>query len=91
MKNSEIRVTDDMVLLEQMISDLNKCDDLYKPTNYWAHYEKQFLPELRKKELKDFRRRKDSILSSFGATDLSIQGKIKLKRSFKGVGSWKDI
>lgn len=86
MKNSEIQVTNDMALLAQMMSDLNKCDDLYKPTNYWAHYEKHFLPELRKKGLKDFRRRKDSILSSFGSTDLLIRGKIKFKVSFNGVG-----
>ncbi|MBN2190530.1 MAG: putative sugar O-methyltransferase [Candidatus Aureabacteria bacterium] len=54
-----------------MLEDTAHSPDIYKPTNYWAVYEKKFLPELRKLGLRDFRSRRDSVLSSFGATDLA--------------------
>lgn len=64
------QVNDDSELLELMMEDTRSAPDLYKPTNYWLNYEKRFLPELRSLGLRDFRRRKNSILYSFGATDL---------------------
>jgi len=63
-------VKDDPELLELMMKDRNSVSDLYQPTNHWLHHEKIFLPELRTLGLHDFRRRENSILSSFGATDL---------------------
>jgi len=69
MKNPK-QVKDDPELLELMIKDRNSVSDLYKATNHWEHHERYFLPELRKLGLHDFRRRKESILSSCGATDL---------------------
>jgi putative sugar O-methyltransferase len=65
------QVQDDPDLLDLMMADLNHASDLYKPTNYWKVYENTFLPELRRLGLHDFRRRSRSVLSSFGATDLS--------------------
>lgn len=64
------QLKDDPELLKIMLKDINTGSDLYKPTNYWINYEKIFLPELQSLGLKDFRRRKNSVLSSFGATDL---------------------
>ena len=64
------QVVDDPQLLELMMDDIKKAPRVYQPTNYWAVYEKHFLPELFEQGLTDFRRRRNSILSSFGATDL---------------------
>jgi len=64
------QVKDDPELLELMMQDLKSASGLYKPTNFWSVYEKKFLPELGSLGLRNFRRRKDSILSSFAATDL---------------------
>lgn len=79
------QVVDDMALLNEMMSDIRSCDPLFQPTNYWAFYEKKFLPELESKGLRDFRSRKDSILSSFGASDFLPSPKLRLKRSFRGA------
>jgi len=65
------QVVDQIESLNIMIEDMQNVSHLYRPTNYWAYYEKQFLPELLEFGLKDFRKRKNSVLSSFGATDLS--------------------
>jgi len=69
-KGKSEQLRDDPQLLELMLQDTRSAPDLYKPTNYWLNYEKIFLPELRSYGLKNFRRRKDSVLSTFGATDL---------------------
>ena len=68
----EKQVIDEPQLLKLMLEDTTNAPDIYKPTNYWNVYKKKFLPELQKLGLHDFRRRKNSILSSFGATDLSL-------------------
>jgi len=65
------QVPDDPELLTLMLEDTRRASDIYKPTNYWAVYEKQFFPELQQQGLHNFRRRKFSILSRFGATDLA--------------------
>ncbi len=67
---SVVQVQDKIDLLYQMMDDMEKADECYNPTNYWAFYERKFIPELEKKGLKDFRRRKKSVLQSFGAIDL---------------------
>jgi len=66
----ETQVKDDPELLELMLNDTKSASNLYKPTNYWSHYIEEFMPELRRLGLHDFRRRKNSILEKFGATDL---------------------
>jgi len=79
------QVEDDHELLDLMMQDMLNGPSIYRPTNYWTVYEKKFLPELKKLGLKDFRRRRDSVLSSFGATDLyesSIEIELIPKRLF---------
>ena len=51
-----------------MLRDTQEGSELYRPINYWELYENIFLPKLKEKGLKDFRRRKGLVLSSFGAT-----------------------
>lgn len=83
-KASGIQVQDDLRLLNDMMIDLNRADDLYKPTNYWQVYEKLFLPELKKYGLHNFRRRGQSILLSFSGVDLLLRGRIEPRLKFKG-------
>ena len=72
MKPTVSQVMDDVLLLEQMVADEMAAPALFRSTNYWSMYSARFLPELRRVGLKDFRRRKNSILASFGATDLRL-------------------
>jgi len=73
------QVPDDPQLLEMMLADMNNGPDIFKPTNYWAVYEKRFLPELRTQGLHDFRRRRHSgVLDALGATDLPLRREIDL-------------
>lgn len=72
---------DDPDLLDLMLADTKAAPDVYKPTKYWANYEKKLLPELKTLGLTDFRRRKNSILASFGATDLRPSSEISLRRT----------
>lgn len=64
------QVEDDLALLDLMMEDLRAAPPLFQPTAYWQRYERDFLPEIRERGLHDFRRRENSVLSSFGATDL---------------------
>jgi len=57
-------------LLELMLKDIESASDFYKPTNYWKRYGKKSIPEIRKHGLHDFRRKKNSMFQTFGATDL---------------------
>lgn len=82
----EFQIRDDFELLQLMMEHLERCDDLYQPTNYWAHYEGWFLPELKERGLEDFRRRKGSILSSFGATDLLLLAEVRIGLRFRIFG-----
>ena len=84
MPNDGLQVIDDPALLEKMLEDQEKCDNFYKPTNYWAYYENQFLPELRRYGLKDFRRHRASVVNSFGATDLKIKPRIEFQPTIPG-------
>ena len=65
-----MQVNDDLDLLDLMLQDRMHSSDLYKPHVRWLNYEKRLLPELRSLGLTDFRRRKNSALFSFGASDL---------------------
>lgn len=78
------QVPDDPSLLDRMMADLRLSDELYRPTNYWAYYERHFLPELQKQGLRDFRRRHRSVLTAFGATDLRPKGTIEVSRAIPG-------
>lgn len=80
------QVPDDQDLLSRMMNELEHADELYKPTNYWRFYENLFLPELKRNGLYNFRRRKYSILDSFGATDISFKGRILPKIKIRGMG-----
>jgi len=81
------QVNNDPQLLKTMMNDLSGADDLYRPTNYWEHYQQFFLPELESRGLEDFRRRRNSILNSFGAVDLAFSGNLQYKgrRRIKGI------
>ncbi len=83
---TDFHVDDDPALLDRMMRELVAAPELYRPTNYWAHYEKSFLPELKRKGLHDFRRRRDSVLDSFGAADLPVEARVRLGRGFRGAG-----
>jgi len=64
-----MQVADKPELLELMLQDLRSAPEEYRPTNYWDVHERHFLPELKRLGLHDFRRRRNSVLGSFGATD----------------------
>ena len=66
-----LQVADDPALLDLMLEDLSSAPEAYRPTNYWAVYQQRFVPELRSLGLRDFRRRFDSVLRSFGAVDFA--------------------
>lgn len=78
-------VVDDRALLDEMMKDIGTADPLFQPTNYWAFYEKRFLPELAQQGLRRFRSRRGSVLSSFGATDLQPRACLALRPSFRGA------
>jgi len=64
------QVKDKPELLELMLNDTKSASYLYRPTNYWKRFGKKLIPEIRKYGLHDFRRRKNSMFHTFGATDL---------------------
>lgn len=80
----EKQVKDDINLLKLMMNDRKKSKFLYKPTNYWLNYEKLLINELNNFGLYNFRRRRNSVLSSFGATDLTI-----MSQSLNRLSIWK--
>src|SRR5579862_8742520 len=67
-----IQVEDNYTLLKEMCDAQNDADTLYLPGIYWERYASIFIAELKMRGLKDFRRRKNCVLGSFGATDLNI-------------------
>ena len=77
-----MQLSDDLDLLMLMMDDTANAAPLYRPTQYWKEYERRFLPELRRDGLRDFRRRRGSVLSSFSATDLTPSlGRVDLRAS----------
>lgn len=71
---STLQVADRPGLLRLMLDDLAAAPAAFKPTNYWSVYERRFIPELAERGLADFRRRRKSVLASFGATDYRPRG-----------------
>ena len=69
-----VQVPDRPELLKLMLDDLASAPAVFRPTNYWSVYEQRFVPELRDRGLVDFRRRRGTVLSSFGATDYRPRG-----------------
>jgi putative sugar O-methyltransferase len=57
-------------LLQLMMDDLREALAPFRPTNYWQYYERLVLPELQRKGLRGFRRRRDSALEAFSAVDI---------------------
>jgi putative sugar O-methyltransferase len=64
-----MQVEDNPELLALMLNDLRNAPEDYRPTNFWQVHARRFLPELQRLGLRDFRRRPNSVLGSFGATD----------------------
>lgn len=81
------QVKDDRALLDLMIADNRSAPLLYQATQFWQSYEKPFLPELYSQGLNNFRKRKNSVLASFGATDFfeDIEIDIRAHRFFRHV------
>ena len=63
------QVSDDAGLLKLMMDDMAAAPELYRPGNYWKNYENIFVPEIATLGLRHFRRLRDSVLTTFGATD----------------------
>lgn len=73
-----MQVEDDFSLLQLMLGENKKSDVLYQATNFWDRYEKMLVPELKRRGLKDFKRRRFSKLSSFRALDWNEMYRIDL-------------
>ncbi len=69
-----VQVVDRPDLLDLMLADLASAPAAFRPTNYWSVYEQRFVPELRERGLADFRRRRGTVLTSFGASDYRPRG-----------------
>ncbi|MEA3402889.1 MAG: putative sugar O-methyltransferase [Armatimonadota bacterium] len=80
-----MRVRDDPELLELMMADMQEADALYRPTNYWAVYQRSILPEVRALGLHDFRRRELSALAATGATDPWLPGGVAFTRRVRNM------
>src|SRR3989344_6574400 len=76
------QVKDHISLLELMMKDNRAGSALYQATPFWQPYEKVFLPELYRQGLHNFRSRKNSILASFGATDIFDGIEIDIRSHF---------
>ena len=75
------QVIDNPDLLRLMLDDSKSIPEIYKTTNYWEFNKDKFITELLEKGLKDFRQRRNSRLSGFGATDLSPEWMIDLRNN----------
>ena len=60
------------------MADLARADPAYQPTNYWQLYQAPVLDELRRLGLAGFRRRRHTLLDTFGATDTRISAEIEV-------------
>jgi len=69
-----VQVPDRPDLLKLMLDDLASAPAAFRPTNYWSVYEQRFVPELTNRGLVDFRRRRGTVLTSFGASDHRPRG-----------------
>ena len=64
------QLEDDLALLDAMVDDMNRSDELYRPTNYWAPYCEAVADYLRREGLCHIRRSEDELLSTFGVADV---------------------
>jgi putative sugar O-methyltransferase len=69
-----IQAADNLPLLIKMMADQKNADALYRPTQYWLGYQDDFVQELKRYGLHDFRRRDrlgfaTSKMPAFGACD----------------------
>jgi putative sugar O-methyltransferase len=83
--NTELR--NDPTLLDLMLSDMAAADFLYRPTNFWSIRQTPLVDELRTAGLAGFRRRKNSFLTSFGATDIKNPAYRLDLKSVRGVNN----
>jgi putative sugar O-methyltransferase len=72
MPGAVCQVPDEPELFERLLALEQQAGDLYRPTNYWSSNASVFVPELRRRGLHDFRRRRGSVLASFIANDLEF-------------------
>jgi putative sugar O-methyltransferase len=74
------QVSDDLELLDAMISDHHQSNEVFHTTHYWSLYEKSFLPYLRTHGLNNFRSGNyapgGEVFWAFGAPD-NVRGPIK--------------
>ena len=82
------QVSDDIELLTLMLGDHQEAPTHFQATTFWQNYEKRFLPELYKRGLRDFRRRKNSVLSSFGATAILEPTRLKIPVMGRWLNLW---
>lgn len=66
MSNHIEQVKDDPELLQLMMDDTNKASALFKPTNFWEHYNAKIIPELIEKGLHDYRSNRNSMFNKIG-------------------------
>ena len=59
------QAADDPSLLELMVAEAGMAPARYQATNYWKPYQDRLLPELRRIGLRDFRRRRASVIGAF--------------------------
>lgn len=73
MQEMHLQATDDPDLLDEMVADQRAADPLFQTTRYWARYEREYLPYLKRHGLRDFRSGMSSdggaTFFAFGATD----------------------
>ncbi len=63
------QLKDEHHILDNMVADYLEQEPYYNATYYWKIYADILMPEIKSYGLRDFKRRRKSILSSFAATD----------------------
>jgi putative sugar O-methyltransferase len=73
MQETSLQAADDPDLLDEMVADQRAADPVFQTTRYWARYEHEYLPYLKRNGLRDFRSGMSSdggaTFFAFGATD----------------------
>lgn len=76
-----LQVQDNFHLLDLMNADMEKANELYKPTNYWEYKANFLQPALKEEGLKDFRRKAISVYASIGGVDVYPKYWVDLEKS----------